>query len=107
MQVTTAWIKPVPAVGGLDHLAVQEPCINIYGQLLPGITNVTDRARYYSFYPWFVWAFDKSNIAHTDEAFEEFFRRRRLPIHPHCRTTCAQVCRTRSWTQTMVCTVDE
>lgn len=31
------------------NLAVQAPCINIYGRMLPGITIVTDRARYYSF----------------------------------------------------------
>ena len=37
----------------------QAPCINLYGRLLPGITNVTDRARYYSFYPWFFWAYEK------------------------------------------------
>ena len=27
--------------------------------MLPGITNVTDRARYYSFYPWFFWAYER------------------------------------------------
>ena len=55
----TGWVKqPKPAVG-LDHLGSQAPCINLYGRLLPGITNVTDRARYYSFYPWFFWAYEK------------------------------------------------
>lgn len=37
---------------GLDHLGVQVVSASIYSLLLPGITNVTDRARYYSFYPW-------------------------------------------------------
>jgi len=58
MDFTTAWLKPSSSKTGRDHLGVQGPCINIYGQLLPGITNVTDRARYYSFYPWFFWACD-------------------------------------------------
>lgn len=59
MKSTTGWVKqPKPAVG-LDHLGSQAPCINLYGRLLPGITNVTDRARYYSFYPWFFWAYEK------------------------------------------------
>ncbi|MCP4402209.1 MAG: hypothetical protein GY801_33510 [bacterium] len=40
----TAWVRSPPQVDGLDHLAVQAPCINIYGRLLPGITNVTERA---------------------------------------------------------------
>lgn len=55
MGISTAWLKESSSKTGRDHLGVQGPCINIYGQLLPGITNVTDRARYYSFYPWFFW----------------------------------------------------
>lgn len=57
--IQTGWVKPPFASGGLDHLGVQAPCIQIYGQLLPGITNVTDRARYYSFYCWLLNEFDK------------------------------------------------
>jgi hypothetical protein len=75
MDVATAWVKPPPQVGGLDHLAVQAPCINVYGRLLPGITNVTDRARYYSFYPWLIWAFDKAGFTTYDDGFVERFRR--------------------------------
>ncbi|MGR6861590.1 hypothetical protein ACU5EH_15470 [Aliivibrio salmonicida] len=58
-MIYTSWIKPINQIGGLDHLGVQAPCIDIYGQLLPGITNVTDRARYYSFYSWVFWVFDQ------------------------------------------------
>lgn len=75
MEVETAWVKPPPQVGGLDHLAVQAPCINVYGRLLPGITNVTDRARYYSFYPWLIWTFDKQGFTTYDDEFVERFRR--------------------------------
>jgi hypothetical protein len=71
----TAWVKPPPQIGGLDHLAVQAPCINIYGRVLPGITNVTDRARYYAFYPWLIWAFDQSGHTRFDDDFIERFRR--------------------------------
>ena len=61
----TGWVKqPTPAVGH-DHLGSQAPCIYLYGRLLPGITNVTDRARYYSFYPWFFWAYEKE-FSHID-----------------------------------------
>lgn len=52
MNSTTSWVKPTEAITGLDHLGAHAPCIAIYSQLLPGITNVTDRATYYSFYPW-------------------------------------------------------
>lgn len=75
MEVQTAWVKPPQQIGGLDHLAVQAPCINIYARLLPGITNVTDRARYYSFYPWLIWAFDRQGHTTFDAAFIERFRR--------------------------------
>ena len=46
-----------------------------YGRLLPGITNVTDRARYYSFYPWLIWAFDEAGFTRYDDEFIERFRR--------------------------------
>src|ERR1700680_2531201 len=75
MQIETAWVKPPPQIGGLDHLAVPAPCISIYGRLLPGITNVTDRARYYSFYPWLIWAFDQAGFTLYDNDFIERFRR--------------------------------
>lgn len=56
---TVAWVRPPEPIPGLDHLGVQAPCVALYGQLLPGITNATDRARYYSFYPWLLRAFER------------------------------------------------
>ena len=58
-SVITTWVKPLQTIKGLDHLGVRAPCENLYAQLVPGITNVTDRARYYSFYPWLIWAFEQ------------------------------------------------
>ena len=75
MDITTSWVKPPPQIGGLDHLAVQAPCISIYGRLLPGITNVTDRARYYSFYPWLIWSLDRYGLTRYGDEFKERFRR--------------------------------
>jgi len=74
LKIETSWVSPPLAIGGLDHIGTQAPCVLIYAQLLPGITNVTDRARYYSFYPWLIWSFDQRYP--KDEAkFVEFFRR--------------------------------
>jgi hypothetical protein len=73
-QIQTDWVKPTHQIGGLDHLGVQAPCINIYSQLLPGITNVTDRARYYSFYPWVFWSFQKKGW-NDKEQLVKMFRR--------------------------------
>ena len=47
----------------------------MYGRLLPGITNVTDRARYYAFYPWFLWSSrEKYNDVTLDFIIEKFRR---------------------------------
>ena len=53
VPVATSWLKPVPAITGQDHIGTIAPAESIYVAQLPGITNVTARARYYSFYPWF------------------------------------------------------
>ena len=74
MDIQTAWVKPPTQIGGLDHLAVQAPCINVYGRMLPGITNVTDRARYYSFYPWIVWALEQTGHRY-DDIFIDHYRK--------------------------------
>jgi hypothetical protein len=39
-------------IDGLDHLGIELISVNLYQAMLPGITNITERARYYSFYPW-------------------------------------------------------
>lgn len=75
METENGWVSPPTKASGLDHLGVQAPCIHIYGTLLPGITNVTDRARYYSFYPWFFWAYNNINKIIDPEDVVEKFRR--------------------------------
>jgi len=75
MKLTTSWLKPPYASGGIDHLGTQASCVMIYGQLLPGITNVTDRARYYSFYPWLVWSYDQRYAKDDYSHYVERFRR--------------------------------
>ena len=70
---TTHWRCWAPAPIGQDHLATRAVCEALYAQLLPGITNVTDRARYYSFYPWLVWALEGRRL--DDEALRKMLRR--------------------------------
>lgn len=70
-----AWVRPPEPIRGLDHLGVQAPCIALYAQLLPGITNVTDRARYYSFHPWVIWSFETRYKDHSVEEFRRVLRR--------------------------------
>lgn len=63
---SVGWVKPPTPTNGLDHLGAQAPCIFIYNQLLPGITNVTNRARYYSFYLWCFNEFEKKGWRSTN-----------------------------------------
>ena len=74
MEIQSGWVKPPVQIGGLDHLATQATCINLYGRYLPGITNVTDRARYFSFYPWIVWALEQAGHTYNDTFIEQFRR---------------------------------
>jgi len=49
------WIqRDRKVIDGLDHLGIELVSVNLYQAMLPGLTNVTNRARYYSFYPWAV-----------------------------------------------------
>lgn len=47
----------------------------LYNGLLPGLTNVTNRARCYSFYPWFIWAFDQRSKVKKPEELIKVFRK--------------------------------
>jgi hypothetical protein len=62
MSLHTTWVKTTPANSGQDHLATRAICEVLYIQLLPGITNVTDRARYYTLYPWLLWVMDQETV---------------------------------------------
>jgi hypothetical protein len=42
---------------GQDPLGMQALCISLYQSLVPGISNVTLRIRYYGFYAWLSWRY--------------------------------------------------
>lgn len=73
MTITTTWTTPSVLTSGRDHLATNAVCEVLYAQLLPGITNVTDRARYYSLYPWLLWTMDQASVPAADR--DQWFRR--------------------------------
>jgi hypothetical protein len=75
MASQTDWVSPAQSIVGRDHLAVQAVSEHIYSSLVPGITNVTERARCYSFYPWFVWAFDREVRKKSSDELILLFRR--------------------------------
>ena len=63
---------------GRDHLGMQATSVATYSFLVPGLTNLTQRARYYSFYPWLVdkYAEEKHNANLAE--FNKFIRRGEL-----------------------------
>jgi hypothetical protein len=75
VSFAVGWVQPPKYKKGLDPLGVQQPCISIYSELLPGLTNVTDRVIYYSFGPWFAWAFAKRHPQGKAAQFVEMLRR--------------------------------
>ena len=73
--IETGWVIPPKTAGGQDHLAVRAISEAMYAELVPGITNVTERVRCYSFYTWFTWWFSKHSKKKGTEEFVRAFRR--------------------------------
>src|SRR5215470_2714622 len=62
-------------IKGLDQLGIQVVSIALYSELLPGLTNVTNRVRYYSFYPWVLHRYAKEIARVSDKTWQEYIRR--------------------------------
>src|SRR4029079_13661680 len=75
MSVRTTWVSPAREIGGQDHLAVLAVSQHLFTELLPGITNATQRVRLYAFYPWLVRAFDQTLAEKPSAQVVDVFRR--------------------------------
>jgi len=62
-------------ITGLDPLGLQNPSTQMYSYLLPGLNNVTNAIRNYSFYCWLLSEYAKS-ITSTDPKLQKQFIRR-------------------------------
>lgn len=60
---------------GLDPLGLQATSIRIYQGLVPNVTNITNRLRYYSFFPWLVDVYAKLHHSADQKRFAIFMRR--------------------------------
>ncbi len=69
------WTEPSGAAQGRNHLGMQSPSISLYAGLVPGITNVTLRVRYYSFYPWICDQYAQRVGETSVTSFRRFIRR--------------------------------
>lgn len=60
---------------GLDPLGMQNTSVALYQRLLPGISNVTLRVRYYGLYAWLSWVY-ANRIGDTNpKSWQRFIRR--------------------------------
>lgn len=61
---------------GLDPLGMQRPIELVYQSLLPGISTITLRLRYYSFFAWLLETYaNRVGVTNDYEAFRQFQRR--------------------------------
>ena len=60
---------------GLDPLGMQRPVEVLFQSLVPGISTITLRLRYYSFFAWVLEAFAKTEQDNDPRAFNAFHRR--------------------------------
>ena len=60
---------------GLDPLGMQTGSVNIYQRLLPGISNVTLRIRYYGLYAWLARTYAKESGDTNPVSWQRFVRR--------------------------------
>lgn len=72
------WGTPIRYSTGRDHLGMQATSVATYSYLVPGLTNLTQRARYYSFYPWLVKKYAEKFHSTSRIEFNKFIRRGEL-----------------------------
>lgn len=69
------WNKPGTFSAGRDPLGLQAASVRLYTDLLPGLTNVTNRLRYFSFYCWVVRQFELHRHTLDEDEWSIFIRR--------------------------------
>lgn len=74
------WGEPVNLITGLDPLGLQLTSEATYSAMLPGITNLTNRIRYYGFYCWLIDLYLQKKIMGSSREQNIFIRRAELMI---------------------------
>jgi hypothetical protein len=74
INITTAWSSGREPTTGLDQLGIRGNSARMYGHLVPGITNLTNRVRYYSMHAWFVNWWAKNVSTDDSKAFNKKIR---------------------------------
>lgn len=69
------WLEHISEVSGLDPLGVQAISINVYTYLLPGVSNVTSRLRYYTFLCWVLCNYSKTVKSKDIDDWRDYLRK--------------------------------
>ena len=88
MNTLPEWNRPGKYSMGRDPLGMQAASVRLYTQLVPGVTNVTNRIRYYSFYCWVIGEFEKLEHSSNEEKWKIFIRRAEAAYVLSCVAFC-------------------
>jgi hypothetical protein len=69
------WTSKSPFSLGRDPLGIQATSVRMYQSMVPGLTNVTNRLRYYSFYCWLVRYWGREEHRDSTKGWRNFVRR--------------------------------
>lgn len=75
MELTPTWTKAGSWSLGRDPLGIQATSVRMYRNLVPGLTNVTNRLRYYSFYCWVIDRYEATEHSADSIKWRRFIRR--------------------------------
>lgn len=70
------WGKPFTNITGLDPIGQQNASEVIYNQLMPGVTNLTNRIRYFGFYCWLLLEYQRIHGDKQNQKSHRVFIRR-------------------------------
>lgn len=74
------WGESISLITGLDPLGLQVTSEATYAAMLPGLSNLTNRLRYYGFYCWLIDFYFKKEIKGNQTEQYRFIRRAELLI---------------------------
>lgn len=74
------WANNEGFKGGRDPMGIENSSIATYGCLLPGLTNLTRRFRYYSFYCWLIDEYNSAGATKYKTHQRNFVRRAELAL---------------------------
>jgi hypothetical protein len=91
------WLEPsLNDTAGRDPLGFNTITLDrVLPDLIPGILQISERARYFSIYPWMLWQYAERKRPATTAELDRFIRRREyelclaMKLCPHCEVASA------------------